>query len=82
MKKSYWNSLETLTFLQEDDALMTEFEDIFVNNPDENKPVEAKPVVEKKPRFVSLLVNFIIIGDLPGRKAFYKRWHCDLQNQG
>ena len=50
-----------LTVLQEDEAMMTDFETIFVVNPDENKKIEEKPVVkETKPKLVELLLIFDI----------------------
>lgn len=56
-----------LTVLQEDEAMMTDFETIFVVNPDENKKIEEKPVVkETKPKLVELLLIFDI-DHVPGR---------------
>ena len=44
MKTSFWGGLDRLTLIQNDMGRMKAFEDIFVNNPDENKVKEAKPV--------------------------------------
>lgn len=44
-----------MSILLEDEELMKSFEDIFVNNPDENK-VQAKPTQkENKPKFMTFL---------------------------
>ena len=56
MKTSFWGSLERLTLIQNDMSRMKAFEDIFVNNPDENKAKEAKPVEkEKTPKLVGVV---------------------------
>ena len=44
-----------MSILLEDEELMKSFEDIFVNNPDENK-IQVKPVQkENKPKFMTFL---------------------------
>lgn len=56
MKTSFWGNLEKLTLIQNDMGRMKAFEDIFVNNPDENKAKEAKPVEkEKTPKLVGMV---------------------------
>ncbi len=56
MKTSFWGGLERLTLIQNDMGRMKAFEDIFVNNPDENKVKEAKPVEkEKTPKRVGVV---------------------------
>ena len=55
VKESYWGGLEKLALIQNDMDKMKEFEDIFVNNPDENKQKEVKPVEKDKgPKLVSV----------------------------
>ena len=56
MKTSFWGGLDRLTLIQNDMGRMKAFEDIFVNNPDENKGKEAKPVEkEKTPKLVGVV---------------------------
>lgn len=44
--------MHMLTSLPEDDTLMTEFESIFVVNPDDTKQTEKKPSINLKPKLV------------------------------
>ena len=44
--------MNMLTSLPEDDTLMTEFESIFVVNPDDTKQAEKKPTINLKPKLV------------------------------
>lgn len=48
--------MHIMTVLLEDEELMDSFENIFVNNPDDVKKVEATPVVkDTKPKLVTFL---------------------------